>query len=62
MRAIIPHRKRSEVISKILEEELKRREQELYKCACEVEKDEALNTEMLDWDVTVGNSIEPEAM
>jgi hypothetical protein len=60
MRAIIPHRKRSEVIAKILEEELKRREQELYKCACEVEKDEALNRKMLDWDVAVGDGIEPE--
>ena len=60
VRAIIPNRKRSEVIAKILEKELKRREQELYKCAREIEKDEALNMEMLDWDAVAGDGIEPE--
>jgi len=60
MRSIIPDKQRSKVITKILEEEICRREQELYECAREVEKDEALNKEMLDWDATIGDGIEPE--
>jgi hypothetical protein len=58
MRTIIPTRQRSKVLAKLLEEELKKRENELYKCACEVDADEALNTEMADWDTTVGDGIE----
>lgn len=60
MRSIIPDKQRSKVITRILEEEISRREQELYECAREVEKDEALNKEMLDWDATIGDGIEPE--
>jgi len=60
MRSIIPDKQRSKVITKILEEEISRLEQELYECAREVEKDEALNKEMLDWDATIGDGIEPE--
>ncbi len=61
MRSLIPNRMRSKVIAKLLEEELARREEELYQCATEVEKDEALNKEMDEWEATVGDGIEPES-
>ncbi|MBW1701156.1 MAG: hypothetical protein JRJ11_06355 [Deltaproteobacteria bacterium] len=60
MRVVIPPRQRSKIIAKILEKEVKKREKNLYNCALEVEADESLNREMSDWDVTVGDGIEPE--
>ena len=60
MRVVIPPRQRSKIIAEILEKEVKRREKELYNCALEVEADESLNREISDWDVTVGDGIEPE--
>jgi len=61
MRSLIPNGKRSQIIAKLLEEELVRREEELYKRAAEVERDEALNKEMEEWEATVGDGIEPES-
>ena len=60
MRAVIPNRQRSKIIAEILENELKKRERKLYECASKVEADEALNKEMIDWDVTAGDGIESE--
>lgn len=60
MQAVIPPRQRSKVVAELLEEEVKRRERELYECALAVEKDEQLRAEMADWDVTVGDGIETE--
>jgi hypothetical protein len=61
MKRLIPTRNRSRIIAKILEAEVVRREEALYQCACEVEADSALNTEMDDWETTVGDGIEPES-
>ena len=60
MRTVIPARKRSQVINELLEREIARREEVLFQCALAVEKDEALNQEMTDWDITAGDGIEPE--
>jgi len=60
MRTVIPARKRSQVINDLLEREIVRREEVLFQCALAVEKDEALNQEMTDWDITAGDGIEPE--
>ncbi len=60
MQAVIPPRKRSKVVAELLEAEVRRREQELYECALAVEKDEQLQADMADWDVTVGDGIETE--
>ena len=60
MQAVIPTRQRSKIIAALLEEEIKRRERELYECALAVEQDEQLNAEMADWDVTVGDGLEVE--
>ncbi len=61
MRTVIPARKRSQVVKDLLEKEVNRREEALFQCALAVEKDEALNQEMTEWDVTMGDGIEPEA-
>ena len=58
MIATIPQRQRSKVIAKLLEDEIKKREQKLYQAALAVEQDEALNADMGDWDVTVGDGID----
>jgi hypothetical protein len=60
MRAVFPNRKRSRIIAELLKEEINRREQMLYDCACEVEEDDVLNSEMSDWNITTGDGIEPE--
>ena len=58
MTATIPQRQRSKVIAKLLENEIKQRERDLYEAALAVEQDEELNAEMKGWDVTVGDGIE----
>ena len=60
MRTVIPNRQRSRIIAEVLESEVKRRERELYECARDVETDKALNTEMSEWDLTIGDGIEPQ--
>ncbi len=61
MRAVIPNRQRSKVISEILEREVQKREKQLYQCAKNIETDDALNNEMSDWDIAVGDGIEIES-
>jgi len=61
MRTVIPARKRSQIVMDLLEQEVSRREEVLFQCALAVEKDEALNNDMVAWDVTAGDGIEPEA-
>ncbi|MGB9498184.1 MAG: hypothetical protein ACKVE4_00200 [Dissulfuribacterales bacterium] len=61
MKRMIPTRHRSRIIAKILEAEIAKREHALYQCACEVEADSNLNTEMDDWEATVGDGIESES-
>ncbi|ABA56547.1 MULTISPECIES: hypothetical protein [Nitrosococcus] len=57
MRASIPPKQRSQVIARLLAQELEKREQALYQCALEVEADDALGEEMKDWDITVGDGL-----
>ena len=61
MRAVIPNRQRSRVISEVLEKEVQKREKQLYQCAKSVETDDAMNNEMSDWNITVGDGIEAES-
>ena len=44
----------------LMEEEVQRRERELYETALAVEQEEQLRSEMVDWDVTVGDGLEAE--
>ncbi len=61
MKATIPARQRSKVISYLLEKEIKKRERALYQCAVDVEKDEELHKEMKDWDSTVNDGLSDES-
>lgn len=60
MKSVIPSRQRSKVLSQLLEDEVKRREAQLYQCAREVENDKALAVEMKEWDKTIANGIDDE--
>jgi hypothetical protein len=61
MRAVLPARQRSKIVARLLEKELERRERELFECARALESDDALNSEMQEWDGTAGDGIEPES-
>lgn len=54
----VPARKRSAFIAELLREALPAESDSLYQGALEVEQDEALNAEMAQWDVTVGDGLE----
>mgnify|MGYP001183716907 CR=1 FL=1 len=61
LRAVVPDRMRSKFITEVVEKEVRKREQALFECAQKVEKDKALNAEMVDWDATIGDGIEHES-
>ena len=61
MRAALPARQRSSIITRLIEEEVKKRENNLYECALAVEKDEALNQEMVEWDSTLQDGLNDES-
>lgn len=61
MRAVIPAHKRSKVIAQLIENEIEKREKQLYECAIAVEKDSALCGEMADWDVTLQDGLDDAA-
>ena len=50
MRAAIPVRQRSKIITYLLEEEIKKRERALYECALAMEKDDNLRKDAEEWD------------
>ena len=60
MKSVIPSRQRSKVLLQLLEDEVKRREAQLYQCARDVENDKALAAEMKEWDKTIANGIDDE--
>lgn len=60
MRATIPIRQRSKVITHLIEAEIERRERALYECALAVEKDLDLRQEMLEWDITLNDGLNEE--
>ena len=55
MKAVIPPGQRSKILTKLLEDEVTLRETKLYQCARDVERDQALNNEMEEWNTTVGD-------
>jgi hypothetical protein len=57
LRATIPPRQRSKIITRLIEKEIERRERALYECALAVEKDKALQQEMSEWDVTLNDGL-----
>lgn len=61
MRATIPARQRSKIITQLIEEEVIKREQQLYQCAVAVEQDQDLSQEMQEWDVTLLDGLNNES-
>ena len=61
MRATMPARQRSQMITRLIESEVEKRESSLYECAMAVESDLALQDEMSEWDVTLQDGLENES-
>ncbi len=57
LRILIPERKRSQVITALIKEEITRREKELYRMAQELEQDKELNQEMREWETTLKDGL-----
>lgn len=62
MRATIPARQRSKIITHLIEEEITKRERSLYECALAVENDDALSQEMNDWDITLQDGLSEDTV
>jgi hypothetical protein len=60
MRATIPARQRSKIITLLIEEEIEKRERALYECALAVEQDNELRREMEEWNVTLNDGLTEE--
>jgi len=60
MKAVIPSRQRSKILSKLLEDEVTRREADLYQCPRNGENDKALVAEMKGWDATIEDGMDDE--
>ena len=52
---LVPERKRSSVVTSLIQMEIKKMERALYKAAKAVEKDAGLNKEMQAWDDTLAD-------
>ena len=61
IKAVIPSRQRSKILSRLLEVEVKRREADLYQCARNGENDKALVAEMKEWDATIEDGMDDES-
>ena len=61
MKAVIPTRQRSKTFTRLIEQEIEKREKALYECALAVEKDSALQQEMKDWDTTLQDGLDHES-
>lgn len=59
-RQAVPARQRSAYVADLLRKSLPVDDDPLYRLACEVEEDEALNREMADWDSVAGDGLEPD--
>ncbi|MBS0288988.1 MAG: hypothetical protein JSS07_02975 [Proteobacteria bacterium] len=55
IRTAIPARQRSRIISKLIEQEVKRREDALYRAALALDANEGLSQEMKEWEQAFGN-------
>jgi hypothetical protein len=54
MKAAIPQRERSKLVALLLEKEIQKREQHLYACAQDLEKDATLRKKAAEWDKEFG--------
>ena len=57
LKALIPERKRSQVVAHLIQSEILKREKDLFKIAKSVENDAGLNREMKDWDAVLQDGL-----
>lgn len=62
LRRAVPSRQRSQFIQQLIEAALPPWDDDpLYQAALQVERDEALNAELANWDTTAGDGLEPRS-
>jgi hypothetical protein len=59
-RSLVPAKQRSKYIENLLEEDLKKRDDELRRCAIDVELDDEINATMDDWDIVSGDGLDED--
>ena len=60
LKALVPERKRSQVVTKLLQTELAKLENHLLKAAQSLEKDKSIHKEMKEWNVALSDGLEDE--
>ena len=59
-RSLVPAKQRSKYIENLLEEDLKKQDDELRRCAMDVEQDDEINATMDDWDIVSGDGLDED--
>jgi len=59
-RAAVPAKQRSKYIEHLLEEDLKKHDDELRRAAMAVELDDEINVAMKDWDIVSGDGLDED--
>lgn len=57
-KAAVPARQRSQYVAVLLEREMSKQDDALYKAALAVEKDRAVNADIKVWDITAGDGLD----
>jgi hypothetical protein len=57
LQQLVPSDQHDQFVAKAIRQALEQQEQALYECALAVERDEALNAELDDWQVTLTDGI-----
>ena len=61
MKAVLPREERSRTIAELIAREIDQREQQLARCARELEKDQHLQQDMKAWAATLNDGLSDEA-
>lgn len=61
IRTLVSQQQFRNLLVDLLERELQLRDTALYHCACQVEADEALKQDLLDWNMTLEDGLENES-
>ena len=57
-KSAVPARKRSQFVATLLEREMGKQDDTLYKAALAVEKDRAVNADIKAWDITAADGLD----
>ena len=59
-RFLVPAKQRSKYIAHLLEDDLKKQDDDLRLCAMAIEQDDDINQMMSDWDIVSGDGIDED--